>query len=188
MPGDYWQQFANLRLFFAFMFGHPGKKLLFMGQEFGQWNEWNHDTELDWTLLDYEAHRNVLNWLRDVNALYRSERALYEDDFSWKGFQWIDFEDADRCLLSFERIARDTNERVVFLCNFTPVVHYNYRLGVVEPGSYRELLNSDAELYGGSGVGNYGHVQSSPHPMHNREHSLLITVPPLGALIFKKDQ
>jgi 1,4-alpha-glucan branching enzyme len=188
MPGDYWQQFANLRLFFAFMFGHPGKKLLFMGQEFGQWNEWNHDTELDWTLLDYEAHRNVLNWLRDVNALYRSERALYEDDFSWEGFQWIDFEDADRCLLSFERIARNTNERVVFLCNFTPVVHYNYRLGVVEPGSYRELLNSDAELYGGSGVGNYGHVQSSPHPMHNREHSLLITVPPLGALIFKKDQ
>ncbi len=186
MPGDYWQQFANMRLFLGYMYGHPGKKLLFMGQEFGQWNEWNHDAQLDWSLLDFDAHRQLLSWLRDVNALYKSERAMYEDDFSWEGFQWLDLDDSDRSLLSFERIAGDRKERLVFICNFTPVVHTHYRLGVTDPGEYRELLNSDAELYGGSGVGNFGRVQSDPVPMHNRDHSLLISVPPLGMIVFKK--
>ncbi len=187
MPGDYWQQFANLRLFLGFMYAHPGKKLLFMGQEFGQWNEWNHDGQLDWELLDFEAHRQLTVWMRDINALYRTERALYEDDFSWKGFQWIDFDDAERSLLSFERISNDGRERLVFICNFTPQVQHHYRLGVTEPGEYRELLNSDSDIYGGSGVGNFGHVQSSPFPQHNREHSLLIGVPPLGLVVFKRE-
>lgn len=186
MPGDYWQKFANMRLFFGYQFGHPGKKLLFMGQEFGQWDEWNHDSQLDWKLLDFEAHRQLLTWVRDLNHLYRREPALYEDDFSWEGFQWIDLDDSARSLLSFERIAKDRENRVLFLCNFTPTVHLHYRLGVSVPGTYRELLNSDSEYYGGSGVGNYGHVSSDPVPIHNREHSVLLSVPPLGVLILKR--
>jgi 1,4-alpha-glucan branching enzyme len=186
MPGDYWQKFASMRLFFGYQFGHPGKKLLFMGQEFGQWDEWNHDSQLDWKLLDFEAHRQLLAWVRDLNHLYRREPALYEDDFSWEGFQWIDLDDSVRSLLSFERIGSDRNDRVIFLCNFTPTVHQHYRLGVSVPGTYSELLNSDSAFYGGSGVGNYGHVGSEPVPMHNREHSLLLTVPPLGVLILKR--
>ncbi|MBR9976757.1 MAG: 1,4-alpha-glucan branching protein GlgB [Bacteroidetes bacterium] len=188
MPGDYWQKFANVRLFFGYKFGHPGKKLLFMGQEFGQWTEWNHDTQLDWVLLDFDAHRQLLTWVRDLNLLYRREPALYEDDFSWEGFQWIDHQDADRCLLSFERIAADRTNRLVFLCNFTPTVHERYRLGVTEAGTYRELLNSDSDYYGGSGVGNYGQVATEAVPLHSREHSLLLTVPPLGVLILKRDR
>jgi 1,4-alpha-glucan branching enzyme len=186
MPGDYWQQFANLRLFLGFMYGHPGKKLLFMGQEFGQWNEWNHDVQLDWNLLDFDAHRQLLTWFRDLNRMYKQERPMYEDDFSWEGFQWIDFEDSARSLLSFERISRDKQERLLFLCNFTPSVHQYYRLGVTEPGDYVELLNSDATEYGGSGVGNMGRVSSESHPMHQREHSVLLSVPPLGMLVLKR--
>ncbi len=188
MPGDYWQKFANMRLFFGYQYGHPGKKLLFMGQEFGQWNEWNHDGELDWELLNFDAHRQLLTWVRDLNALYRNEPALYEDDFSWEGFQWIDLDDADRSLLSFERIAVESKQRLIFLCNFTPMVHHHYRLGVTEPGTYRELLNSDSEFYGGSGVGNMGAVQSEPTEHHNRPNSLVLTVPPLAVLILKKSE
>mgnify|MGYP000023553513 FL=1 len=187
MPGDYWQKFANMRLFFAYQYGHPGKKLLFMGQEFGQWNEWDHDRELDWNLLEFDAHRQLAAWVRDLNALYRSEPALYEDDFSWEGFQWIDLEEADHSLLSFERIAGSSGERLVFLCNFTPMVHHHYRLGVSVAGSYREVLNSDSEFYGGSGVGNYGRVETEEVPHHKRECSLMLTVPPLGVLILKKE-
>ncbi len=186
MPGDYWQKFANMRLFFGYQYGHPGKKLLFMGQEFGQWDEWNHDTQLDWKLLDFDAHRQLLAWVRDLNHLYRREKALYEDDLSWEGFQWIDLEDADRSILSFERIAADKNDRVVFLCNFTPTVHHGYRLGVSQPGTYQELLNSDAECYGGSGVGNFGQVVSEDVPMHARAQSVLLSVPPLGVLVLKR--
>lgn len=186
MPGDYWQQFANMRLFLGFKMGHPGKKLLFMGQEFGQWNEWNHDQALDWNLLDFDAHRQLLQWVRDVHALYRDERAMHRDDFSWEGFRWIDLNDADSSLLSFERIAPDTGERLVFLCNLTPEVRHHYRLGVSEAGFYRELLNSDAAVYGGSGVGNLGGVNSDPVAMHDRDHSLLVTVPPLAVIVFKR--
>ncbi|MFZ1730627.1 MAG: 1,4-alpha-glucan branching protein GlgB [Bacteroidota bacterium] len=187
MPGDYWQKFANMRLFFGYQYGHPGKKLLFMGQEFGQWEEWNHDTQLDWKLLEFDAHRQLLTWVRDLNKLYRREASLFEDDFSWEGFQWIDFEDSQRSLLSFERIANDKEDRLVFLCNFTPSVHHHYRLGVSRAGTYTELLNSDADCYGGSGVGNYGRVGTEPIALHGREHSLLLTVPPLGVLILKRD-
>ncbi|MFA6233654.1 MAG: alpha amylase C-terminal domain-containing protein, partial [Bacteroidota bacterium] len=155
-------------------------------QEFGQWDEWNHDTQLDWKLLDFDAHRQLLTWVRDLNQLYRREPALFEDDFSWEGFQWIDFEDANRSMLSFERLANDKNDRLIFLCNFTPSVHHYYRMGVGQAGTYNELLNSDAEFYGGSGVGNFGQVKSEPVPMHKREHSVLVSVPPLAVIILKR--
>jgi 1,4-alpha-glucan branching enzyme len=186
MPGDYWQKFANMRLFFGYQYGHPGKKLLFMGQEFGQWDEWNHDTQLDWKLLDFDAHRQLLTWVRDLNKIYRAEPALFEDDFSWEGFKWVDFEDANRSLLSFERIAVDKEDRLIFICNFTPSVHHHYRLGVSQAGTYMELLNSDAEFYGGSGVGNLGQVNTETVPMHKRDHSLLLSIPPLAVLILKR--
>ncbi len=185
MPGDYWQKFANTRLFWGFMYAHPGKKLMFMGQDIGQWNEWNHDTQLDWSLLNYPAHRQLLDWVCDLNRTYRSEPSMYEVDGSWEGFQWIDFNDSERSLLSFERIARDGRERLVFLLNFTPSVHEGYRLGVPAAGRYRELLNSDAESYGGSGVGNYGGVQSEDVPWHDRPASVVLRVPPLGMLVLK---
>jgi 1,4-alpha-glucan branching enzyme len=185
MPGDYWQRFANTRLFLGFMYGHPGKKLLFMGQEFGQWNEWNHDLQLDWNLLGFDAHRKLRDWVRDLNMAYRNERAMHEVDFTWEGFQWIDLNDNERSLLSFERISKDGTERLVFLCNFTPTVQEHYRLGVTVPGTYRELLNSDSEYYGGSGVGNFGQVTSEPTPWHDRQHSILVRVPPLAMIIFK---
>ena len=186
MPGDYWQRFANLRCFLGFMYGHPGKKLLFMGQEFGQWNEWNHDGDLDWNLLGFEAHRQVQSWVRDLNSLYRDERAMHEVDYSWEGFAWVDLHDNERSLLSFERISKDKSERLVFLCNFTPTIHEYYRLGVPEEGVYREVLNSDAECYGGSGVGNLGQVHSEPVPWHDRAHSVVLRVPPLAILVLKR--
>jgi 1,4-alpha-glucan branching enzyme len=158
-----------------------------MGQDFGQWNEWNHDTQLDWNLLNYEAHRQLLDWVRDLNMLYRREPSMYEVDASWEGFQWIDFNDSERSLLSFERIARDGRERLVFLLNFTPTVHEAYRMGVPEPGTYRELLNSDADCYGGSGVGNLGRVDSEDKPWHDRPASIVVRVPPLGMIIFKRE-
>jgi 1,4-alpha-glucan branching enzyme len=186
MPGDYWQQFANLRLFLGFMWGHPGKKLLFMGQEFGQWNEWNHDGALDWSLLEFDAHRQVMRWLRDLNLTYRHQAAMHADDFSWEGFRWIDLHDGARSLLSFERICPASGERIAFLCNFTPAVYHHYRLGVTEPGAYREILNSDAVIYGGSGVVN-GLVTAEPEPCHERPHSLHLSVPPLGMVALKRE-
>ncbi|MBI5648279.1 MAG: 1,4-alpha-glucan branching protein GlgB [Ignavibacteriae bacterium] len=186
MPGDYWQRFANMRAFLGFMYAHPGKKLLFMGQEFGQWNEWNHDDELDWNLLAFDAHRQLQTWVKDLNTLYRNEPALFEIDTSWQGFAWIDLHDANHSMLSFERVARN-GERVVVVCNFTPTVHEHYRLGVSEPGVYRELLNSDSEFYGGSGVGNGGAASTDDVPHHDRQQSLLLRVPPLGVLFLKRN-
>jgi len=186
MPGDYWQKFANARLFLGFMYAYPGKQGLFMGQEFGQWNEWNHDDTLDWNLLNFDAHKQLQTWVRDLNGLYREERALHEVDTSWEGFSWIDFKDSARSLLSFERISRDGRERIVVLCNFTPVVQEQYRLGVSEPGAYREMVNSDAGCYGGSGVGNFGMAHSEEIPWHDRGHSINLRVPPLGMLILKR--
>jgi 1,4-alpha-glucan branching enzyme len=185
MPGDYWQRFANVRLFLGYMFTHPGKKLLFMGQDFGQWNEWNHDGELDWNLLGFDAHRNLQSWVRDLNRVYRRQAALHEVDHSWEGFEWIDHGDADRSLISFERKSR-TGERIVVLANFTPIVHERYRLGVHEPGTYREVLNSDGAYYGGSDVGNGGWVATDDVPWHDRPNSLLLRVPPLAILLLKK--
>ena len=188
MPGDYWQKFANLRLLYAYMYGHPGKKLLFMGSEFGQWNEWNHDCELDWTLLDFEFHRNLQQCVKDLNRLYVSEPALHEMDFSWEGFQWIDFQDIDQNIVSFVRRARDPNDFVLVVANFTPEVRRGYHVGVPAPGVYRELLNSDSGLYSGSNTTNFDPVASEPGACQGQYHSITLTLPPLGVIFLKRDK
>ncbi len=187
MPGDLWQRFANLRLLYASMYGHPGKKMLFMGGEFGQWREWSHDTSLDWHLCDFEPHRGLQRLIRDLNGLYRTEPALYEADFDWNGFQWIDFNDTENSVIAFLRKATSSSDAVVCVCNFTPVPRYGYRIGVPASGWYRELLNTDAVRYGGSNVGNGGGVQSDGSPSHGLPHSLALTLPPLGMLLLKRE-
>jgi 1,4-alpha-glucan branching enzyme len=188
MPGDEWQKFANLRALYGYMFGHPGKKLLFMGNEFGQWNEWNHDTSLEWHLLEYQNHSGLQRWVRDLNTFYRSEPALYQLDSDAAGFEWIDCNDNQRSLISFLRYGKDRRHQVAFVCNFTPVPRHNYRVGVPSGGIWKEALNSDAPLYGGSGQGNMGGLETSPLPMHGRPHSLTITVPPLATVVFQKTE
>jgi len=185
MPGDEWQQFANLRLLYGYMYGHPGKKLLFMGGEIAQGVEWYHETGLDWYVLDYETHRGVQRLVIDLNRLYKSERALHEVDFDWHGFEWVDCNDADSSVLSFIRRARDPNDFVVVVANFTPVLREGYRLGVPELGYYRELLNTDAAVYGGSNSGNAGGQMAEPVPWMGRPCSLNLRLPPLGALFLK---
>jgi 1,4-alpha-glucan branching enzyme len=187
MPGDLWQRFANLRLLYGSMYGHPGKKMLFMGGEFGQWREWSHDTSLDWHLCDFEPHRGLQRLIRDLNGLYRTEPALYEADFDWNGFQWIDFNDTENSVIAFLRKATSSSDAVVCVCNFTPVPRYGYRIGVPASGWYRELLNTDAVRYGGSNVGNGGGVQSDGSPSHGLPHSLALTLPPLGMLLLKRE-
>jgi 1,4-alpha-glucan branching enzyme len=184
MPGDEWQQFANLRMFLAWMYGHPGKKLLFMGGEFGQRNEWNHDTSLDWQLLSLPQHDGLRRLVQHLNYVYKSEPALWQLDDTYEGFDWIDLHDADNSVVSFLRKSRD-GDIVAFVVNATPVVRYNYRLGVPEPGFYRELINTDAETYGGSNVGNLGGVQSEAREWMGRDHSIFIHLPPLATVAFK---
>jgi len=182
MPGDEWQQFANLRLLFGYMWGHPGKKLLFMGCEFGQKREWQHDGSLEWHVLQYPLHSGVQRWVRDLNRFYRETPALFEQDFTADGFEWVDCNDADSSVLSFLRKDRTRGTVVLVICNFTPVVRSNYRVGVPRGGAWRECLNSDAEVYGGSGQGNAGMVQALDHSTHGRPHSLTLILPPLGVL------
>jgi len=181
MPGDEWQQFANLRLLFGYMWGHPGKKLLFMGCEFGQKREWQHDGSLEWHVLRYPLHAGAQRWLRDLNRLYRATPALYQQDFNQEGFEWVDCNDADSSVLSFLRWDR-AQGCVLVICNFTPVVRNQYRVGVPRGGAWRELLNSDALDYGGSGQGNRGLVVAEAHSTHGRPSSLTLTLPPLGVL------
>ncbi len=185
MPGDEWQQFANLRLLYGYMWGHPGKKLLFMGGEFGQKREWQHEESLEWHVLQYPLHAGVKNWVRDLNAFYRAEPALSELDFSPEGFEWIDWSDADNSVLSFLRKGRRPHDLVLVVCNFTPVPRENYRVGVPCGGFWRECLNSDAPHYGGSGQGNLGGVDAAPLPAHGRYHSLNLRLPPLSTLMLK---
>jgi 1,4-alpha-glucan branching enzyme len=185
MPGDMWQMLANLRLLYAYQYAHPGKKLLFMGGEFGQWTEWNHDAQLDWMLLDFETHRGVQRLAADLNHLYTRERALFEEDFDWHGFEWMDCNDADSSTLSFVRRARNREDFIVVVCNFTPMVRTDYRVAVPKAGFYEEVLNTDAAIYGGSNVGNVGGVESEPIPWLGRDHSLKLTLPPLAALYFR---
>ncbi|CUQ64994.1 1,4-alpha-glucan branching protein GlgB [Candidatus Nitrospira inopinata] len=187
MPGDFWQRFANLRLLYSLMYGHPGKKMLFMGGEFGQWREWNHDRSLDWHLCDYEPHRGLQRLVRDLNHLHRTEPALHEADFDWSGFQWIDFHDTDNSVIAFLRKSPTTGRSVVCVYNLTPVPRHDYRIGVPESGWYRELLNSDAGRYGGSDVGNGGGISSSSLASHHFPYSLLLTLPPLAALFLKRE-
>jgi 1,4-alpha-glucan branching enzyme len=190
MPGDDWQKLANLRLLFGYMFTQPGKKLLFMGGEIGQWREWNHDAQLDWDLLGDAGHAGLQRWVRDINHFYTSEPAASELDFDPAGFQWLDADDAWNSVLSYvRRSSRDPQtqqaDELLVICNFTPLVRQNYRVGVPHVGQWRELLNSDAEIYGGSGVGNLGGTHSAPVPFHGRPHSLNLTLPPLGVLVLK---
>jgi 1,4-alpha-glucan branching enzyme len=187
MPGDEWQRFANLRMFLAWMYGHPGKKLVFMGGEFGQSNEWNHDTQLDWELLKLPRHDGVRRLVQHLNYTYKNEPALWQLDDTYDGFDWIDFHDAENSVVSFLRKSRD-GEIVAFLVNATPVVRYNYRLGVPETGFYRELINTDGETYGGSNVGNLGGVRSEAREWMGREHSIMIQLPPLATLAFKLER
>ncbi len=185
MPGDLWQKFANLRALYGYMYGHPGKKMLFMGGEFGQWTEWNHDTSLEWHLLDHDSHRGLRQWVCDLNRLYRAEPALHEVDFEWTGFQWIDFNDSDQSAVAFVRRARREEDFVVCACNFTPVPRHGYRIGVPAPGRYRELLNSDAAVYGGGNVGNLGGMEAEQIPWHGYPQSISLTLPPLAVVFFK---
>ena len=184
MPGDAWQKFANLRLLYGFMYGHPGKKLLFMGAELAQWGEWNHAGQLDWNLLEFEPHRGVYSWVRDLNRLYRTHPALYRTDVHPEGFEWIDSLDSEHSVVAFLRRA-DGEKTLVFACNFTPVPREDYRLGLPEQGPYREVLNSDAEIYGGSGMGNGGEVATEAVPYHGRPHSARLRLPPLGMLVLE---
>jgi 1,4-alpha-glucan branching enzyme len=187
MPGDVWQKFANLRLLLGYMFTQPGKKLLFMGGELGQFREWNHDTSLDWHLLDFPLHAGLQRWVKDLNASYRREAALHELDFSPDGFEWIDANDTDNSVLSYVRRARTPGREVVVVCNCTPVAHPSYRIGVPAGGRWREILNSDAAEYGGSGVGNLGGVLATDQPFHGRPNSIVLTLPPLGIVMLRED-
>jgi 1,4-alpha-glucan branching enzyme len=186
MPGDEWQKFANMRLLLGYMYTHPGKKLLFMGAEFGQWSEWDHDKSLDWHLLQHPLHQALQTWMKHLNILYRHEPALYELDFVSAGFAWDGISDSEQSVVSFFRKGTSPDAVLLVVCNFTPVPRHNYRVGVTAGGYWREVLNSDSRQYGGSGQGNFGGVEATPVPMHGKYHSLSITLPPLGMVVFKK--
>jgi 1,4-alpha-glucan branching enzyme len=185
MPGDERQKFANLRLLFGYMYAQPGKKLIFMGGEIGQWSEWYHETSLDWHLLAYHPHSGVQRWVKDLNRLYRSKRPLYEREFHPDGFEWIDCSDSQSSVLSLIRKDSSSEDILLVVLNFTPVPRFNYRVGVPRGGYWREILNSDSQEYGGSGHGNLGGVEASPVSFHGRPYSLNLTLPPLGALFFE---
>jgi 1,4-alpha-glucan branching enzyme len=187
MPGDEWQRFANLRLLYGYMFGQPGKKLLFMGNEFGQVREWTHDGDLEWYVLQFPFHRGVQLWVEQLNRVHREQPALHELDSDPAGFEWIDANDSETSVLSFLRKGRSERENVLVVCNFTPVPRLNYRIGVSSGGYWRELLNSDATDYAGSGVGNGGGVHADGHSAHGRRYSLNMTLPPLGVLFLKPE-
>ncbi|MGH8680691.1 MAG: 1,4-alpha-glucan branching protein GlgB [Burkholderiales bacterium] len=185
-PGDGWQQFANLRALYGYMWAHPGKKLLFMGGEFGQRREWAHEEPLEWGVLQRPEHAGLQRWVADLNHVYRTEPALSAVDFDQAGFEWIDCHDAQASVISFVRKAGDGRGTILVVCNLTPVPRTNYLLGVPSGGYWKELLNSDASLYGGSGVGNYGGLDAAPVPAHGRFHSVALNLPPLAALFFKR--
>jgi 1,4-alpha-glucan branching enzyme len=188
MPGDTWQQFANLRALYAFMYAHPGKKMLFMGGEIGQWIEWNCKQSLDWNLLEYEPHRKLQHLVAELNHLYRAERALHEVDFEYTGFDWIDFHDADSSIISFVHWSRNRERHVVVVCNFTPVSRPGYRIGVPAACFYREAINTDAADFGGSGAVNAPGRHALPEPWHNQPACLELSLPPLGVMILVPGQ
>ncbi|HEY5658941.1 MAG TPA: 1,4-alpha-glucan branching protein GlgB [Myxococcota bacterium] len=187
MPGDDWQKFANLRLLYGYMYTQPGKKLLFMGGEFGQWNEWKHDVSLDWHLLEYDRHQGLQRWVRDLNTFYRGEPGLHELDCEDTGFSWIDCNDATQSTFLYLRHGRRASDTLLVACNFTPVPRHNYRIGVPVSGCWKEILNSDAPLYGGSGQGNLGEARTAPASSHGHPQSLAVTLPPLAVVVLKPD-
>ncbi len=186
MAGDEWQKYANLRLLFGYMFTQPGKKLLFMGCEIAQWGEWNHDSSIEWDALQYPSHQGVQRWVRDLNAFYRGEPALYETDFLPDGWRWIDADDSDDSVLTYMRLRKDGNAPLIMACNFTPVPREAYRVGVPHPGHWREVLNSNAGIYGGTDQGNFGGRTTEPIACHGHEQSLLLDLPPLAMVVFKQ--
>jgi 1,4-alpha-glucan branching enzyme len=185
MPGDMWQKFAGLRTLYAYMFAHPGKKLLFMGCEIGQWDEWNCHTSVDWHLLQYDSHQKLQFFVSELNRLYKSNESLHQVEFSWDGFEWIDLHDSDNSTLSFLRKARDPRDTIICVFNLTPVPRYDYRLGVPYPGEYELILNSDADVFGGSNTHNLQYVSSQDIHWHGRNQSIPVSVPPLGALYYR---
>src|SRR5207237_6802984 len=187
MPGDAWQQFANLRALFGYMWSHPGKKLLFMGCEFGQRREWAHESSLEWHVMQMDPrHEGVQKWVADLNRVLREQPALHQKDFTNDGFRWVQRGDWEQSVLSFLRLGQEAAPPVLVVCNFTPVPRHNYRIGVPRGGYWREVLNSDAPLYGGSGQGNFGSVEAAPVPGHGRPYTLTITAPPLGMVAFRR--
>jgi 1,4-alpha-glucan branching enzyme len=186
MPGDEWRQFANARAFLAYMWTHPGKKLLFMGQEIGQREEWNYNAGVRWDLLQFDYHRKLQLLMRELNRIYLANPALYQVDFHPTGFEWVDFHDVENSVIAFLRRAADPSDYLLVCCNFTPVPRKGYEFGVPEPGLYEEILNTDSELFGGSNFGSGGMLSSRPIPKHNRKHSLAVNLPPLGVVVFKK--
>jgi 1,4-alpha-glucan branching enzyme len=185
MPGDFWQQFANLRLLYGYQYTMPGKKLLFMGGEFGQWTEWNHDAELDWALFGKEYHDGLRRFVGDLNRIYRDYPALYEVDFVSEGFRWIQADDSQNSVYAYLRLATNSDDFLAVVCNFTPVAREDYRIGVPRSGAYVEILNSDAAIYDGGDVGNGGKISSEPTPSHGFDHSLSLKLPPLGIVLLK---
>ena len=185
MPGDEWQRFANARVFLAFMFTHPGKKLLFMGCELGQYEEWNEESSLRWDVLQFDYHRKLQSLNRELNRFYRSRPALWQVDYNWEGFDWLDLHDVENSTIAFLRWDAGRQNFLVVVCNFTPVPRWNYRLGVPKHGYYREVFNTDAEMFGGSNMGNLGGVHSFPVGSHGHPASILFTLPPLAVIIFE---
>jgi 1,4-alpha-glucan branching enzyme len=188
MPGDLWQQFANLRCLYGYMYGHPGKKMLFMGAEVGQRGEWDCDSTVEWDLLQYESHEKLMKYLADLNRLYSEEPAMHQVDFEPPGFEWLDFSDSDACVVSFVRRAKDPGDFLVFVFNFTPIPRMGYRVGVPVKTAYREIMNSDSELYGGSNIGNAGLVGADDDPFKQWPCSLNLNLPPLGMLVLKPER
>ncbi|MBN4050055.1 1,4-alpha-glucan branching protein GlgB [Nitrospira defluvii] len=186
MPGNDWQQFAQLRLLYGYMYGHPGKKLLFMGCEFAQRREWDHESSLDWHLLEYASHKGVQRWVKDLNHLYRSEKALHQQDFSEAGFEWIDCSDRNQSVLAFLRKSHVSSDVLLFICHFTPELRHDYRIGIPFSGSWDEVLNSDSAYYDGSGAGNLGCVSAESLPTHGRPYSIVLTLPPLSVMVLRR--
>lgn len=187
MPGDYWQKFASLRLFYGYMISHPGKKLLFMGGEFGQFVEWRYGHSLDWMLLDYPMHKNMQNYVKELNLLYKKEKALQEVDHSYDGFKWIDHQNFEQSIISFMRISKNKKDFIIIICNFTPVVYHNYKIGVPDFVHYKEVFNSDSEHFGGSNVLNEGSIKPEITSWHNQPYHIEIKIPPLAAIFIKPD-
>jgi 1,4-alpha-glucan branching enzyme len=186
MPGDEWQRFANARAFLAYMYAHPGKKLLFMGVDIGQYEEWDYEGSVRWELLEFDYHRKLQELVRALNTLYRSHPAIYQVDFNHTGFEWVDFHDVDSSIIAFLRRAKDPEDFLLFCCNFTPVPRMNYRFGVPAEGFYEEVLNTDSEAFGGTNLGNYGGAASLTRPCHGRDHSISVTLPPLAVVAFRR--
>ncbi|MCB1111145.1 MAG: 1,4-alpha-glucan branching protein GlgB [Chlamydiales bacterium] len=185
MPGDEWQKRANFRTLLGYLFAHPGKKLLFMGGEFGQWEEWEHETSIDWHLLDENSHQGIQRWVRDLNELYRREKPLHELDLSPEGFEWVDVSDWESSIIALLRKGKKAGDELLVVCNLTPIIRENYKIGVNRQGSWKEVLNSDSTYYGGSDVGNFGEIKTTPFHCHGREYTLNMTLPPLGILFLK---